>query len=158
MQFCRADRPAEIVDFVLAFRPHSDLLAKISTVSARPVYSTAGLLTWRVNRPASKPVRTKPLKTSISSPPSSLPCYCDLLPLHEADCSRRPRVESINSYNSSELKDDFYLCEVACALAKGKLDQRQTRWLKNGLNALCWIFWVYYSDFHLSISAFNPDL
>ena len=58
MQFCRADRPAESVDFVLAFRPHSDLLAKMATVSARPIYSTAGLLDWRVNRPASKPVRT----------------------------------------------------------------------------------------------------
>ena len=52
MQFCRADRPAESVDFVLAFRPHSDLLAKMSTISARPIYSTAGLLDWRVNRPA----------------------------------------------------------------------------------------------------------
>ena len=56
MQFGRVDRPAETVDFVLAFWPHSDLLAKMPTVSARPVYySTAGLLDRRVNRPASKP-------------------------------------------------------------------------------------------------------
>ena len=58
MQFCRAGRPAESADFVLAFRPHSDLLAKMSTVSVRLIYSTAGLLDYRVNRPASKPVRT----------------------------------------------------------------------------------------------------
>ena len=58
MQFCRADRPAETVDFILAYRPHSDLLAKISNVSARPVQSTAGLLDRRVNRPASKTART----------------------------------------------------------------------------------------------------
>ncbi len=48
MQLWRADRPAKIEDFVLAFRPHSDLLPKISTVSARPTYSTAGLLDRRV--------------------------------------------------------------------------------------------------------------
>ncbi len=49
MQFGRVDRPAETVDFVLAFWPHSDLLAKMPTVSARPVYySTAGLLDRRV--------------------------------------------------------------------------------------------------------------
>ena len=29
-----------MLEFVLAFRPHSDLLARASTVSARPVYSS----------------------------------------------------------------------------------------------------------------------
>ena len=53
MQFCQVDRPAETVDFVIAFRPHSDLLAKMYTVSAKPVYSTD-----RFARVASKPVRT----------------------------------------------------------------------------------------------------
>ena len=35
---------------MLAFRPHSGLLAKASTVSARPVCGSAGLLARRVNR------------------------------------------------------------------------------------------------------------
>ena len=39
----------QISDFDLAFRPHSDSLA-MSTVPARPVYSTAGLLDRRENR------------------------------------------------------------------------------------------------------------
>lgn len=33
MQFFRAGWPAESVDFVLAFRPHSGLLARAPTVS-----------------------------------------------------------------------------------------------------------------------------
>ena len=45
MQFCQADRLADSIDFVLAFWPHPDLLAKMSTISA-------GLL---------KPVRTNML-------------------------------------------------------------------------------------------------
>ena len=50
MKFCRADRPVDSVDFVLAFRPHSDLLAK-------NVYciGQAGLLNVRFARLASKP-------------------------------------------------------------------------------------------------------
>ena len=67
--------PAGTVDFILAFRPHSDLLARMSTVSAgrnsrlcssisasfrftrQNVYSIgqAGLLDGRFARPASKP-------------------------------------------------------------------------------------------------------
>ncbi len=50
--------PADSLEFMLAFWPHSDLLAGASTVSARPVCASAGLLAWRMNRPASKPVRT----------------------------------------------------------------------------------------------------
>ena len=48
MMFCvdlwRANRPAESLAFMLAFRPHSDLPAKKSTVSARPVCAPADLL------------------------------------------------------------------------------------------------------------------
>ncbi len=54
----RANCPAGSFDFILAFRPHSGSLDITSTVSARPVYSTARLLDWRVNRPASKSVGT----------------------------------------------------------------------------------------------------
>ncbi len=36
-QFRLTNRPAESLEFILAFRPHSDLLAGASTVSARPV-------------------------------------------------------------------------------------------------------------------------
>ena len=54
----RAIRPAESQVFMLAFRPHSDLLANGPTVSARPVCAPAGLLAGRVNRPTRKPVRT----------------------------------------------------------------------------------------------------
>ena len=43
MQLFRADWPAKSVDFVLAFRPHSDLLAKMPTLSARPVYLTQNI-------------------------------------------------------------------------------------------------------------------
>ena len=57
-QFRLTNWPADSLEFMLAFRPHSDLLAGASTVSARPVCASAGLLAWRVNRPASKPVRT----------------------------------------------------------------------------------------------------
>lgn len=48
MQYCQADRPAQSTDHVLLFRPHPDLFAKKSTVLARPIYSTAGLLDWGV--------------------------------------------------------------------------------------------------------------
>ena len=64
-QFRLTNWPADSLEFMLAFRPHSDLLAGASTVSARPVCASAGLLAWRVNRPASKPVRTW-LKTQIT--------------------------------------------------------------------------------------------
>ena len=57
-QFRLTNWPANSLEFMLAFRPHFDLLAGASTVSARPVCESAGLLAWRVNRPASKPVRT----------------------------------------------------------------------------------------------------
>ena len=63
-QFRLTNRPAESLEFILAFRPHSDLLAGASTVSARPVCASAGLLAWRVNRPARKPVRTH-IKTKV---------------------------------------------------------------------------------------------
>ena len=52
------NRPAESLEFILAFQPHSDLLAGASNTSARPVCTSAGLLTRQVNQPASKPVRT----------------------------------------------------------------------------------------------------
>lgn len=58
MQFCLVNRSAELIDFILAFRPYSHLLAKISIVLARPIYLIAGLLNWRVNRLESKLVRT----------------------------------------------------------------------------------------------------
>ena len=59
MQFRRADRPADSVDCVLVFRPHSDLLAKMS------VYCTgqADFLDGRFARLASKPART-PVKVN----------------------------------------------------------------------------------------------
>ncbi len=44
------NRPAESLVFILTFRPHSSLLAWASTVSARPVYATAGLLAWPVRK------------------------------------------------------------------------------------------------------------
>ena len=44
------NRPAESLVFILAFRTHSGLLARASTVSARPVCASAGLLARRVNR------------------------------------------------------------------------------------------------------------
>lgn len=57
---------------------------------------------------------------------------------HQISSQGDPRVESTNSHSSSgKLKDDFHLYEVACALAKGELDQRRMRWLKNGFKALC---------------------
>lgn len=62
---------------------------------------------------------------------------------HQTPSQGDPRVEhgnqmSINSDSSSgELKDDFYLYEVACAVANEELDQRRMRWLKNGFKALC---------------------
>lgn len=40
----RADQPAESLDSIPAFQPHSSFLAREFTVSARPVYSTAGLV------------------------------------------------------------------------------------------------------------------
>ncbi|MCJ1347383.1 hypothetical protein MMC31_005608 [Peltigera leucophlebia] len=57
---------------------------------------------------------------------------------HHTPSQGDPRVESINSHSSSgKLKDGFYLYKVACALAKGELDQRRMSWLKNGFKALC---------------------
>ena len=38
------NRPAESLVFILAFRTHSGLLARTSTLSARPVCASAGLL------------------------------------------------------------------------------------------------------------------
>ncbi|MCJ1260926.1 hypothetical protein MMC22_000790 [Lobaria immixta] len=62
---------------------------------------------------------------------------------HQIPSQGDPQVEhgdeiSINSDNSTgELKDDFYLYEVACAVADEELDQRRMRWLRNGFKALC---------------------
>lgn len=57
---------------------------------------------------------------------------------HQISSQGDPRVESANSHSSSgKLKDDFHLYEVACALAKGELDQRRMSLLKNGFKALC---------------------
>lgn len=38
MQLYWADRPTNLVDSVLVFQSHSDLLAKMVNVSARPIY------------------------------------------------------------------------------------------------------------------------
>ena len=65
-QFRLKNRPADSLQFMLAFRPHSDLLAGASTVSARPVCASAGLLARRVNRPASKLVRTYTMSSNNS--------------------------------------------------------------------------------------------
>lgn len=49
MPLFRADQTADSVDFVLVFRPHSDLLAQMSTLSARPIHSTAGEQTFSMD-------------------------------------------------------------------------------------------------------------
>lgn len=51
MQFCRADQPAEKIDFVLIFRYHSNLLPKMFTVSTRPVLRN-GLFLRLASEPA----------------------------------------------------------------------------------------------------------
>lgn len=59
---------------------------------------------------------------------------------HQTPSQGDPRVKygDENSDSSSgEFKDDFYLYEVACAVADEDLDQRRMRWLKNGFKALC---------------------
>lgn len=54
-----------------------------------------------------------------------------------------PQVEDSDEMNinidssSDKFKDDFYLYEVACAVAVEELDQRRMRRLKNGFKALC---------------------
>lgn len=58
MEFCQADQPAGTVDFVPAIRLHSDLLAKMSTVLAKLVYSTVNLLD-RASKPANLVNRSK---------------------------------------------------------------------------------------------------
>lgn len=45
-----ANRQPKTLVFILVFRPHADLLAWASTVSARRVWVLAGLLAWRANR------------------------------------------------------------------------------------------------------------
>ncbi|KAL9131999.1 MAG: hypothetical protein Q9217_000209 [Psora testacea] len=62
---------------------------------------------------------------------------------HQTSSEGDPQVEHsdemrIKSDSSSgEFKDDFYLYEVACAVADEELDQRRMRWLENGFKALC---------------------
>lgn len=58
LQFRLANQPAKLLEFILVFRLDSNLFAGVSTVLARPVDSSASSLTWRVNRLASKLVRT----------------------------------------------------------------------------------------------------
>ena len=114
-QFRLKNRPADSLQFMLAFRPHSDLLAGASTVSARPVCASAGLLARRVNRPASKPVRTDALQRIPKSELDFCLAYLDWQttekPLTENKTTRRDSL-LISEWDSTGEKIPLRVEEV----------------------------------------------